>query len=232
MYISSIFRRVALFSASVVLAANCVQALAQQQGIDRVVVFGGSLSDTGNSFVFLSDPVNQSCGARQNVPPYDKLDDLLVPDSIADVSATALPGGPLEPSITVLVADDYDINRHVLRALLEQRGHRVLEAEDGLQAMEIVSRMRPDLVLMDVDMPHLDGLESTRRIRAMGGFEATVPIYALSGKTFPEDIGRVAASGMNGHLCKPVELHDLVAVLRQAPKERPTAPAKVAAAAS
>ncbi len=77
---SSIVRRLALASASLVLAASCVQALAGQQGIDRVVVFGASLSDTGNAFVWLSDPVNQPCGARQNVPPYDKLDELLVPD--------------------------------------------------------------------------------------------------------------------------------------------------------
>jgi phospholipase/lecithinase/hemolysin len=77
---SSRFRRLALASASLVLAATCVAAVAQAQPIDRVVVFGGSLSDTGNAFMFLSDPAHQGCGAPQNVPPYDTLDELLVPD--------------------------------------------------------------------------------------------------------------------------------------------------------
>ncbi len=76
----SIIRRLALVSVSLVLAASGGQALAQPRSIDQVVIFGGSLSDTGNAFVFLSDPVNQACGARQNVPPYDTLDDLLLPD--------------------------------------------------------------------------------------------------------------------------------------------------------
>lgn len=72
--------RLALVSASLVLAAYGGPALAQPRAIDRVVVFGGSLSDTGNAFVWLSDQMNQACGARQSVPPYDTLDDLLVPD--------------------------------------------------------------------------------------------------------------------------------------------------------
>ncbi len=143
--------------------------------------------------------------------------------SDAGLSGSASGASPFEPSLTVLVADDYDINRHVLRALLEQRGHSVLEAEDGAQAVELVSRTRPDLVLMDVDMPNLDGLEATRRIRAMDALKGTVPIYALTGKTRAEDIERVAASGMDGHLCKPVELDDLVAVLRKALAHRSAA---------
>lgn len=80
MSVSNMFRRLGLLSAALVLAGNCTQATAQPRGIDRVVVFGASLSDPGNAFVWLSDPANQACGAPQNVPPYDKLDDLLVPD--------------------------------------------------------------------------------------------------------------------------------------------------------
>ena len=77
---SHIFRRLALLAASLVIAVHCGHALAQPPVIDRLVIFGGSLSDTGNAFVWLSDPVFQPCGTRMNVPPYDKLDDLLVPD--------------------------------------------------------------------------------------------------------------------------------------------------------
>jgi phospholipase/lecithinase/hemolysin len=62
------------------LALLSCQGFAQNWDIDRIVTFGASLSDTGNSFVWLSDPANSSCGTQLNVPPYDKLDDLLVPD--------------------------------------------------------------------------------------------------------------------------------------------------------
>lgn len=69
-----------LSAASAALALMSAQAIAQYSNIDRVVVFGASLSDTGNSFVWLSDPANQACGTRLNVPPYDMLDDLTTPD--------------------------------------------------------------------------------------------------------------------------------------------------------
>lgn len=80
MSISNRLRRLALPLVSLVIAVGGGQALAGPHAIDRFVIFGGSLSDTGNAFVFLSDPANQACGARQSVPPFDTLDDLLVPD--------------------------------------------------------------------------------------------------------------------------------------------------------
>lgn len=75
-----IISRLASLAASAVLALQCGAALAQPSGFDRLVVFGDSLSDPGNAFRWLSDPANQHCGTRLSVPPYDKLDDLLVPD--------------------------------------------------------------------------------------------------------------------------------------------------------
>ncbi len=119
----------------------------------------------------------------------------------------------MEPPLSVLVVDDFPVNRLVLRALLEKRGHQVTEAEDGVQAIELLASTVPDLVLMDLDMPHLDGLEATRRIRALVGPRAVTPIYALTGKAFAEDIERTRAAGMDGHLAKPVQLDDLVRVL-------------------
>jgi signal transduction histidine kinase/CheY-like chemotaxis protein len=120
-----------------------------------------------------------------------------------------------ESSLHVLVVDDFHINRAVLKALLENRGHRVSEAEDGVQAIEQVSTGHPDLVLMDLDMPHMNGLEATRHIRRLPADEqATTPVYALTGKAFAEDIAEARAAGMNGHLAKPVQLDELVRVLR------------------
>lgn len=77
---SYIFRRLAWLAASLLIAVHGGHAIAEPRNIDRLVIFGGSLSDSGNAFAWLSDPVNQHCGTRVNVPPYDKLDDLLVPD--------------------------------------------------------------------------------------------------------------------------------------------------------
>lgn len=130
----------------------------------------------------------------------------------------------LEAALTVLVADDDEISRQVLRALLEQRGHAVVEAADGLEAIGLVSTVRPDLVLMDLEMPRLGGLEAARRVRAMSGGERTVPIHALSGHASPDDIERIAACGLDGHLPKPVDLGTLAAVLQAAAGRRGTAP--------
>ena len=77
---SSIRRRLTLFSSSVALSLLSCAALAQAPGIDRVVLFGASLTDTGNGFVWLSQPANQACGTPLNVPPYDALDEFAIPD--------------------------------------------------------------------------------------------------------------------------------------------------------
>jgi len=77
---SSVYRQLTLFVSSIALALLACQALAGNSSIDRVVAFGASLTDTGNAFTWLSEPANQSCGTRLNVPPYEALDDLLTPD--------------------------------------------------------------------------------------------------------------------------------------------------------
>src|SRR5215510_6550592 len=73
-------KRFVVLASSVALVLLSSTTLAQHTNTDRLVAFGTSLSDTGNSFAWLSDPANAACGTRLNVPPYDALDDLLVPD--------------------------------------------------------------------------------------------------------------------------------------------------------
>lgn len=80
MHASRACRQLAVFASSLALALLSWQALAQHSGIDRVVAFGASLTDSGNFSVWVSQPENRSCGTRLSVPPYDALDDLLVPD--------------------------------------------------------------------------------------------------------------------------------------------------------
>ncbi len=136
---------------------------------------------------------------------------------VAETGDCTVPLGSLgqaEAPLDILVVDDFAVNRAVLRALLEQRGHRITEAEDGIQAIGRVQAQAPDLVLMDLDMPHMDGLEATRRIRELAGKAAQVPVYALTGKAFAEDIERTRQAGMQGHITKPVQLKDLVPLLK------------------
>ncbi|MFO1038093.1 MAG: ATP-binding protein [Geminicoccaceae bacterium] len=126
----------------------------------------------------------------------------------------------LEP-LQVLAVDDTATNRELIGALLRHAGHQVTTAKDGAEAVAAVGRKVPDLILMDVSMPILDGIEATRRIRAMGGAAAEVPIIALSAHAFASDVEACQAAGMNDHLSKPIETRALFAALaRHAPPHR------------
>jgi two-component system, sensor histidine kinase and response regulator len=107
----------------------------------------------------------------------------------------------------VLLAEDEPINREVMCGLLEGAGLRVLQATDGLQAVALAQTQSPDLVLMDMQMPGLDGIGATRQIRQIrqrrGG--ATLPIIALTANAYAEDRALCAAAGMDDFIAKPVE---------------------------
>ena len=117
--------------------------------------------------------------------------------------------------LRLLAVDDTHSNLSVLRALLSTTGFEletVSEGQAALEAVEIAAREgRPfDLVLMDVMMPGMDGLEATRRLRALPGTMGGMPIIAVTASAFPEDIATCRAAGMVGHVTKPVELAALM----------------------
>jgi len=114
---------------------------------------------------------------------------------------------------TILIVDDFDDTRLLLRTWLQKKGFRVAEAEDGHRAVAAVESVRPDLIIMDVEMPELDGLEATRRIRELKGFEA-VPIVAVS--AYGADLYRdhALAAGCNEYVSTPFEPDELERLIR------------------
>jgi CheY-like chemotaxis protein len=114
------------------------------------------------------------------------------------------------PSLTLLVAEDNAINRQVISGILEARGHVVLLVEDGAQAVSAVEMGHFDAVLMDGWMPVLDGIDATRKIRALSDpAKASIPIIAMTANVTEADVQSYLAAGMNDALGKPVDLDRL-----------------------
>jgi len=113
-------------------------------------------------------------------------------------------------AITVLVADDNDVAQRLCRRVLEKAGYTVLIAADGLQAVEVALSQRPAMILMDVAMPGIDGIEAMRRIKTE---IPNQPIVIASAHSMASDRERFLAAGADDILSKPFRLSDLVAIV-------------------
>ena len=109
--------------------------------------------------------------------------------------------------LNVLVVDDVPTNRDIVRRLLTKDGHQVTQAENGAEAVEAAGAACYDLILMDVDMPVMTGLEATRAIRAGGGPSCKARIVALTGFAYESDVAQARDAGMDGHLPKPISFN-------------------------
>jgi CheY-like chemotaxis protein len=120
-------------------------------------------------------------------------------------------GSSSQTAYTVLVADDNEVAQRLCRRVLEKAGYPVLIAGDGLQAVDIALRERPAMILMDVAMPGIDGLEAMRRIKAE---VPAMPIVIASAHSMASDRERFLAAGADNVLSKPFRLADLIAIVQ------------------
>ena len=137
--------------------------------------------------------------------------DRATPSAAAAETRTGRPGG-----LRILCAEDNPYGRVILNTILTELGHRVDFASSGTAAVEAVARGGYDLVLMDVTLPDVDGIEATRRIRALEGAAARIPIIGISGRGAPGDEAIARAAGMDAYLTKPVSPSGLAAVIATA----------------
>jgi CheY-like chemotaxis protein len=115
---------------------------------------------------------------------------------------------------TILVVEDYDDVRQMLKVLLESEKFHVLEAGSGSEALEVIKDDHPDVILMDLALPGVDGFEAMRRIRAVDGFQNT-PIIVLTAYTGPSTYETAFRAGSDYFMAKPIDFDELAALLKQ-----------------
>jgi len=126
---------------------------------------------------------------------------------------------------TVLVAEDNPVNCELLRELLETRGYSVIEAPDGQEALRMIEQSHPDIVLLDIGMPVLDGFAVIRKIRENPSL-ARLPVLAITAYAMRGDRESVMNAGFDGYLSKPINSSDVsneIERLLQRPEDRPGA---------
>jgi len=114
----------------------------------------------------------------------------------------------------ILVVEDQEDNRQILRDLLGTTDYEVVEAENGEQALATVAKQRPDLILMDIQLPILDGYEATRRIKADPAL-SSIPIIAVTSYALSGDEAKARAAGCDDFVPKPYSPRQLLAKIRQ-----------------
>jgi two-component system cell cycle response regulator DivK len=114
----------------------------------------------------------------------------------------------------ILVVEDHEDNRRILRDLLSSRGYDLVEAEDGEQALAMAEDWQPALILMDVQVPVLDGYEVTRRLKANPGLRA-IPVIVVTSYALSGDEGKARAAGCNAYVSKPYSARKLLAKIQE-----------------
>jgi two-component system cell cycle response regulator DivK len=114
----------------------------------------------------------------------------------------------------ILVVEDNDRNRRLLKILLESRGYEVIEAVTGEEAMKYLKDHKPDLILMDIQLPNVDGLELTRNIKN-NLKTADIPIVAVTAYAMKGDRERILEAGCDGYISKPIDTRKLILLVTE-----------------
>ncbi len=117
-------------------------------------------------------------------------------------------------SSTILFIDDQEDNRRIMRDLLRSAGYQTLEAATGLEGVATAERERPDLILMDIQLPEIDGYEATRRIKANPGLR-DIPIIAVTSYALSGDETKAIEAGCDGYVTQPFSPRQLLAKVRE-----------------
>ena len=190
------------------LGLNITRRLAELMGGDVTVTSQEGLGSTF-TLTFVSAPLPAVAGAVGEAaaePPQDKGEGGGGHENEDEDLLARLHG------LKVLVVDDHPVNRMVVRLLIEPLGCEVTELGDGASALEHLAKLPFDMVLMDVNMPGMGGLEATRRIRGELGL-AGLPIIAFTGETLESQVAECRAAGMNAQVAKPIDADELIATI-------------------
>ena len=193
------------------LGLSIARQLAQLMGGDM----GAESSPQQGSMFWFTIRVREAAKASPDHVPSP--DHVAAPDHVATPGLTAAPGpanarlGPL--SGHVLVVEDNEINQMLIAAYLEQFGLSHETAVNGQEAVKMLQERQFDVVLMDIMMPVMDGLEATKQIRALSGPAAKVPIIALTAHAMKGDRETYLGAGMDSYVSKPVSAADLFSAL-------------------
>lgn len=143
--------------------------------------------------------------------PLAAKDEIHAMESRASLSSESFPSDEPTKNNHILVAEDYAVNQEIITPVLEKCGYHVTIVENGQKAVEAVQQGHYDLVLMDVQMPVMDGLEATARIRNLeNAGKASIPIIALTAHAMPENKAKCIRAGMNDYLSKPLKIKELI----------------------
>jgi two-component system, cell cycle response regulator DivK len=122
----------------------------------------------------------------------------------------------------ILVVEDNEKNRKLVRDVLSHEGYRILETENGEDAVRLAQAERPALVLMDIQLPGIDGIEALRRLRGEPATR-TIPVIAVTASAMTQDRATIMAAGFDGYQSKPISVRPFLAAVREALDKGPRA---------
>ncbi|HEX9192923.1 MAG TPA: response regulator [Burkholderiales bacterium] len=187
------------------LAAHIREGL----GVEAVIMLGSALrrEEIGDRFEagvfsFLTKPVKES----ELLDAVRSVFDVSARRQARSAPAPSAPARRIERELDILLVEDNPINRRLAQHVLEKQGHRILAVDNGAAALEMLERRHFDLVLMDVQMPRMDGIETTAAIRNREKTTGEhIPIVALTAHAMVGDRERCLQAGMDGYLIKPIQ---------------------------